>query len=256
LAEPLRRVKCGRYRHFPCSFGFPPSFVLADLANASFDSGATHIFLKISRWHRCVRKRSAEAGARPPRDGVSAPGSRRRAVRKNGYYWVEFLKFGAIDAVLFKDGTWRMEDPITDAELRVIGEALPLPTPEEIAQHPERLKQIAELIWTESGADPRWDGIHVDGAYWVRRKKRGPIELARSYEGGWGPYDWSDPPSMWEILPGGKAPPVLFGPLENPGGWNRGSRFFNELVAGEQQRARDVEASLTGLISALTHKFH
>jgi hypothetical protein len=164
-------------------------------------------------------------------------------VRKNGYYWVEFLEFGAIDAVLFKDGTWRMEDPITDAALRVIGDALPLPTPEEIAGHPERLKRIVKQIWTETGADPRWDGIHVDGAYWVKRK-RGKIELARSYEGGWGPYDWSDPPSMWEILPGGKAPPVLFGPLENPGGWNRGSRFFNELVAGEQQRARDIEAGL------------
>ena len=101
----------------------------------------------------------------------------------------------------------------------------------------------------------RWDGIHVDGAYWVKRK-RGKIELARSYEGGWGPYDWSDPPSMWEILPGGEAPPVLFGPLENPGGWNRGSRFYNELIAGEQLRALDVEADITGLASTLKCKFH
>lgn len=164
-------------------------------------------------------------------------------MRKNGYYWVEFLEFGAIDAVLFKDGAWRMEDTITDAELRVIGNALPLPTPKQIAGHAERLKRIAEQIWAETGADPRWDGIHVDGAYWVERKG-GAIELARSYEGGWGPYDWSDPPSMWEVLPGGKAPPVLFGPLENPGGWSRGSRFFDELVADEQQRAQDIEAGL------------
>ena len=71
-------------------------------------------------------------------------------MRKNGYYWVEFLEFGAIDAVLFKDGTWRMEDPITDAALRVIGDALPLPTPEEIAGHPERLKRIVKQIWTEN----------------------------------------------------------------------------------------------------------
>jgi len=176
-------------------------------------------------------------------------------VRKNGYYWVEFLEFGAIDAVLYKDGTWRMEDPITDAEVRVIGDALTLPTLEQIAGHAERLKQIAQQIWTESGADPRWDGIHVDGAYWVQRAGC-PIELARGYEGGWGPYDWSDPPSMWEILPGGKAPPVLFGPLENPGGWNRGSRFFNALVAGEQQRAGEIEAGLPGLSEPSRPKLH
>ena len=79
-------------------------------------------------------------------------------MRKNGYYWVEFLEFGAIDAVLFKDGAWRMENPITDAELRVIGDALSLPTPEQIAGHAERLKQYraADL---DRRAAPILDGM-------------------------------------------------------------------------------------------------
>ena len=89
-----------------------------------------------------------------------------------------------------------------------------------------------------------------------KAERMSAIELARSYEGGWGPYDWNDPSSMWEILPGGKAPPVLFGPLENPGGWNRVSRYFNELVAGEQQSARHIEAGLPTPTSPIKPSLH
>ena len=140
-----------------------------------------------------------------------------------------------------KNGTWEYQQPLLEADVKVLGGPFPLPTPEEIAGHAERLARIVKEIWDECGADPRWDRTHVDGAYWVRRKRHKKIELARFCEGMWATFDWSDEAKMWEIVRGaGEPPTVLFGPLDKPGGWNRISPFAQRLIdeGSELERER------------------
>jgi len=162
-------------------------------------------------------------------------------VRKEGYYWVEFHDYGDIDAVLFKDGVWVREDPLADADITVLSDTIAFPMAEELAGHAARLTRLAQEIWDEDGADPRWDGVHIDGAYWVKRDGM-PPELARSFEGGWTAYNWPNPDGQWYALPGEPLPPVLFGPVDKPRGRHYRSRFLQELLAHENRQERQAEA--------------
>ena len=57
--------------------------------------------------------------------------------------------------MLFKDGVWVSEDPLAEADVRILSEAITFPTPEQLAGHAARLTRLAQRIWDEYGADPR-----------------------------------------------------------------------------------------------------
>ena len=165
-------------------------------------------------------------------------------MREDGYYWCEIHEFGSIDVVAYKDGAWVKDWPVREADVSVIGEALALPADRELAGHAGRLARLARAIFEEDGADPRWDGVHIDGAYWIRRDGHEP-ELALSIEGGWCSYLRPLPGYDWEVLPGGAAPPVLFGPLDRPGGRHRRGTYLATLLEHERRQARSAEAGPT-----------
>ena len=161
-------------------------------------------------------------------------------MRKNGYYWCEVHEFGSIDVVAYHDGGWVKHWVINEGDVTVISKPLALPTAAEIAGHAARLARIGQEIFEEDGADPRWDGVHVDGAYWIKRDGYEP-EIALSMEGGWCSYLLGLPGYDWEIYPGKPPPNVLFGPLDKPGGRHRQSTYLATLLEYERQQELAAE---------------
>ncbi len=164
-------------------------------------------------------------------------------MRENGYYWCEVHEFGSIDVVAYHDGRWIKDWVINEEDVTVISEPLAIPTLAELTGHTDRLARIGLEIFAEDGADPRWDGVHVDGAYWIKRDGYKP-EIALSLEGGWCSYLLGLPGYDWEIYPGKPPPNVLFGPLDKPGGRHRQSTYLATLLEyGRQQEAAAAKAN-------------
>ena len=117
-------------------------------------------------------------------------------MRKAGYYWVQFHDYGAVRAVRWKNRAWHYDHDVTDADLKVMDGPLLPPSVEDLARQPEHLARVVAADWEHVGCDPRRDGHHVDGTYWVSFRGKKPV-LAELFEDYWMSVDRTDGEFAW-----------------------------------------------------------
>ena len=172
-------------------------------------------------------------------------------MRKAGYYWVQFHDYGAVRAVRWKNRAWHYDHDVTDADLKVMDGPLLPPSVEDLARQPEHLARVVAADWEHVGCDPRRDGHHVDGTYWVSFRGKKPV-LAELFEDYWMSVDRTDGEFAWDGPLTEIQPTILFGPLDRPLGRHRITPFVQGLIdnINAQQAARaEMEEALVEMQS-------